>query len=304
MDAAMSISSPASKSKAKKKFSFRKVAMVDAVFLLAAYVLLSPVVGMPLYNKLVFFPFDQGEDVSVFIQQIQQQTGGKRTVLAINTPSGERLDGWYFKKEGAKKLVILSHGNGGNNKHRLLTSMILLKCDANVLVYDYRGFGKSTGSPTVPGIKEDGLAVYDYATRELGYKPQDIVVYGESLGCGVAAYIASHRQVGGVILQSGFSSLSSAAKSRLPWMWLYPQMAFNNIEMDNLSYVRGQHPPLLLVHGDQDAILPVSNSDTMFAQATQPTKYVKIKGAGHNDAVNFDVHLFATSVQSFIQSLQ
>jgi len=277
--------------------------MVDAVFLLAAYVLLSPVVGMPLYNKLMFFPFDQGEDVSVFIKQIQQQTGGKQSVLTIDTPSGERLNAWYFKKEGAKKLVILSHGNGGNIKHRLLTSMILLKCDTSVLVYDYRGYGVSTGSPTVPGIKEDGLAVYDYANKQLGYKPQEIVVYGESLGSGVTAYIASHRQVGGVILQSGFSSLSSAAKSRLPWMWLYPQMAFNNIEMDNLSYVRGQHPPLLLVHGDQDTILPVSNSDTMFAQASQPTKYLKIKGAGHNDAVNFDVRLFASSIQSFMQGL-
>jgi len=277
--------------------------LVDFIFLAVFYVFLSPLLGMPFYNKLLFFPFDSSEDVSGVLNQLETQTHAKRFVVNIATASGQTLNGWYFKAPGASKVFVVSHGNGGNIKHRILLSYLLLKCGANVLVYDYEGFGSSTGAPSVSAIKEDGLAAYDYAHKQLGYKPEDIIAYGESLGSGVASYIAQNRKVAGVVFQSGFSSLSSAAKTRLPWMNLYPPIAFANIEMDNLSYVRGPHPPVLLVHGADDVVLPVWHSDTMFAQASQPTKYVKIKGAGHNDAISLDARLFATTMQSFVQSL-
>ncbi len=107
--------------------------------------------------------------------------------------------------------------------------------------------------------------VYDYVRSVLHYEPKDIIVYGESLGGGVTTYIAEKRPVGAIVIQSGFSSLTDAAKDRLPWLHLYPKIAFAQIEMDNAAYLHGPHAPLLLVHGDKDTTLP-SRMQTRYLQ--------------------------------------
>lgn len=279
-----------------------RVSVFDCIALLCMYAALSPILGMGLYNHLIFFPMKPEVDLTKVFEGLEKMTTAKKIDVTIPSGKNEKLAGWYLKKEGASKLIIVSHGNGGSIDHRIVLLPSMLRCKTSVLMYDYRGYGKSTGEPTIDGIKEDGLSVYDYAKNELHYKPENIIVYGESLGSGVTTYIARNRTVGGIIIQSGFSSLSDAAKDRLPWLWLYPQLAFAGVELDNAGYLNGKHAPLLLVHGDKDAILPIKHAYKVIANASEPKTFVKVAGAGHNDVSTFDVKVFATALQNFVDA--
>lgn len=208
-----------------------------------------------------------------------------------------------FQKTECEKVILISHGNGGNINYRLSLALTLLGCGASVIMYDYEGYGQSTGEPSVPAIKRDGLAAYDYVKNNLHYQPKDIVLYGESLGSGVTVNIAAHRPAGGVIIQSGFASLSSAARERLPWIWIYPDFTLANFEMDNVAYLRGVHAPVLIIHGTEDLTLPVHHADTMFAEATEPKQFLRIKKAGHNNTHLLDAKLFTNAVTHFVATL-
>jgi uncharacterized protein len=280
-----------------------RVTKFDLLKLCVLYCALSPIAGMGLYNHLLFFPFKDTYDLRDAFAEIESATNSKKIDLTIPSGSDQKLDAWYFKKADSKKLFLVSHGNGGSIAHRILLIPTLLKCNGSVLLYDYEGYGKSTGEATIPAIKQDGLAAYDYARNKLHYAPQDIIVYGESLGSGVSTYIANNRTVGGIILQSGFASLSMAAKDRLPWFNLYPPIAFSGIELDNAGYLHGSHAPLLLVHGDNDMVVPIKHADKNFAEASQPKQLVKFVGAGHNDIYTLQPKLFATTIANFVSGL-
>ncbi|CAN5469325.1 alpha/beta hydrolase [soil metagenome] len=290
----------ATSDKPKEKVRWRMtVTKFDVVKLFILYLLLSPLCAMGLYNQLIFFPFKEKYDLTEIFTKIESAMNAKKIDLTI--PSGnEKLNAWYFKKADTKKIFIVSHGNGGSNAHRLTLVSPLLSARASVLLYDYEGYGESTGTPTIPAIKQDGLAVYDYVRNVLHYEPKDIIVYGESLGGGVTTYIAEKRPVSGIVIQSGFSSLTDAAKDRLPWLNLYPKFAFAAIEMDNAAYLHGRHAPLLLIHGDKDATLPIKHARKTFAEASQAKTFVIIEGAGHNDLATFNPKLFAAALSKLV----
>ncbi len=289
-----------SSDKPKEKVRWRMtVTKFDVVKLFILYMLLSPLCAMGLYNQLIFFPFKDKYDLTALITKIESAMNARKIDVTIASGK-EKLSAWYFKKTNAKKIFIVSHGNGGNNAHRLVLMAPLLSAGASVLLYDYEGYGESTGTPTIPAIKQDGLAVYDYVRNVLHYEPKDIIVYGESLGGGVTTYIAEKRPVSGIVIQSGFSSLTDAAKDRLPWLHLYPKFAFDGIEMDNAAYLHGTHAPLLLIHGDKDVTLPIKHAYKTFAEASEPKKFVTIEGAGHNDLATFNPKLFATSLSKLV----
>lgn len=293
------IDSNTSKPEEKMRWS-AKVTKSNLVTLLVCYVALSPVFGMGLYNHLLFFPFKENYDLKEVFAKIETATNSKKSDVTIASGK-EKLNGWLFKKSGAKKIILVSHGNGGEIAHRLLLVSPMLFANASVLLYDYEGYGRSTGQPSVAALKQDGLAAYDYVANELHYTPDNIVVFGESLGSGVTTYIAEHRKVAAVIIQSGFSSLSSAAKDRIFWLNFYPPVAFDGVEMDNLAYLRGAHPPVLLMHGDKDTVLPIKNGYKMLAEASDPKRFVKFDGCGHNDVCV--AKNFAPSLTQFISEL-
>ncbi len=293
-----------SSEKPKEKVRWRvTVTKFDLVKLLILYVALSPLCAMGLYNYLIFFPFKEHMDLTQIVSKIESAQNAKKSDVTISSGNGEKLDAWLFKKNGAKKIIIVNHGNGGNIDHRIVLVAPLLAANCSVLLYDYEGYGSSTGTPTIPHIKQDGLAVYDYVRNVLHYEPKDIILCGESLGCGVTTYIAQNRPAAAIIQQSGFASLTMAAKDRLFWLNMYPAIAFQTIEMDNAGYLHGAHPPLLILHGDQDMVIPIKHAYKTFAEASEPKKLVVIKGAGHNDIATLNPKLFAEPISEFVNKL-
>lgn len=237
------------------------------------------------------------------IKVISDRYGAKWSEERFNSADGTSLSGWYFKSPTAKKTFLVSHGNGGNIAHRILLIASLVHCGGSVFIYDYRGYGESEGKPSVDGIQLDGLAAYDFLTKEKNVSPSDIVLYGESLGCAVSSNIFSKHPVGGVILQSGFSSIQTAARDRLPWMWLYPDQFYPQRSLTNMVAYRGTHPPLLILHGEQDSILFPRYSKEVFAVASEPKQLVMLPTCGHNDVFVNDVKLCTGAVQRFLQKL-
>jgi fermentation-respiration switch protein FrsA (DUF1100 family) len=253
----------------------------DLIIIAAVYLALCPLWSLPLYEKLLFFPTQSidAKTTDFWLDQIVTKYGASKRDVSITSKAGHSLKGWLFLKPGAKKVVIVSHGNAGNISHRLILANALLACGVSVMLYDYRGYGQNSGAPSLAGICEDGLLAYDLLVDVMRVPPTDIIAYGESIGTGVACTIADNKVVGGVILQSGFPSLMYAAHDRLWFTWLYPEQWFSNL--DNLRMMRARHKPLLIIQGGKDMIFPMRYAEVLYKKASAPKELLKIPAMGH-----------------------
>jgi fermentation-respiration switch protein FrsA (DUF1100 family) len=258
------------------------------------YLLLSPIVAMPFYNTVIFHPFMTGDYSTTEIGGVKKQD------VFFKNSDGTRLHGWYFAKPGASKTVLLSHGNAGNITHRKDLCLLLISGGASVFIYDYSGFGLSGGSVSVDQCCKDSLAAYDHLTKELKVPADQIVLYGESIGTGFTSQVAAHRPCAAVILQSGFQSLPQIAREKIPVTWVYPDFMFTMNHLDTLSFVKGKHAPLLLIHGEQDNIIPCHNSKDLFAAASEPKAISLLPKAGHNDVPYNATYQCLTAITKFL----
>jgi hypothetical protein len=230
--------------------------------------------------------------------------GARKEVIDIATPDGNKLNAWLFKVPGSDKLTIVSHGNAGNISNRLYLANALVPAGSSVLIYDYRGYGLSTGTPSVKGILQDGLTAYDYVHKQLGYPADKILLYGESIGTGVTCNLACHRSCAAVILQSGISSLPAAGRFVFPFLWLYPDFIFAEPHLENVLRVKDIHVPILLLHGKVDHIVAFQNSEQMFAAANDPKQLVFLPHCGHNDMGVQDTRLFHDAISHFVAQVK
>jgi uncharacterized protein len=267
------------------------------VIMLAVYMVLSPVVAAPLYKGMLFQPdkYPLGQyDVGVI-------NGCRHTEHIMVTADGLKLHGWYFELPQAPKVILLSHGNAGNISNRQALIAGLLSAGASVFVYDYRGYGKSEGDPSLPGVCEDSRTAYAYLTHDLQVKPSRLVLYGESLGAAITCRLLKTVTCAGVILQSGFSSLKQAGVEQLGFLRCYPNFLFPQPDLDNVAILKKNHPPLLLLHGDLDGVLPFSHAQELYRQASPPKLLVKIPGAAHSNLCEFA--LYKESIEQFLASI-
>lgn len=280
----------------------RDVLVVEAIKLCGLLFLLSPMFAWPVYSKLLFFPDKTTRLPAGVFDKIADHYKAKWSEVCFPSANGKRLHAYYFALPGSARTALISHGNAGNSDFRSMLIANLLQCGLSVMIFDYQGYGKSEGEPTCEGICDDGLAAYDYLVNEKHLASDSIVLYGESLGCAVSMNTMQHRKVAGVIAQSGFSSLVTAARDRLPWLRLFPEASFP-IRFDNVQALKGEHPPVLLIHGEKDFILPCRYSEEMFAGASQPKTLLKLPNAGHNDLCVVDLPQYIAGVTGFLKAL-
>lgn len=269
------------KRKKYSKLSRPKRVMLELAKLAAIYVLFSPFVAKPLYDMMLFHPDKQSYaslNVQVF-KQLKQELGVDTLEFKIKLPDGNCLSARYFVRPGAKQTAIVSHGNAGNIDHRTILAAALLCCNLNVLLYDYEGYGASSGSTSIKAMIRDGVATYDYAVNELKLSPKNILVYGESIGTGVSVQISKQRPVAGIILQSGFSTLLDASRDFLFYLPMYPASWFENL--DNVEILKQKHPPLLILHGDHDNVIALRHAQKLYREAAPPKQMIELKQFGH-----------------------
>lgn len=156
----------------------------------------------------------------------------------------------------------------------------LLQPENSLFIYDYAGFGKSDGAPTIGGMMDDSRAAYDCLVDQLKIDQNTIVNYGGSLGSGPAALIASERPCAGLILFSSYTSLKAQARETFPFLKLYPDCLLTDTDFDTLTNVQRLNAPLFIAHGQFDYCIAVHHSDEIFVAAHNPKTYFRL-GSGH-----------------------
>lgn len=249
-------------------------------------ILKKPILLIPLAGVIIFFCFySQIENFFVFhpqtnLDMLPDQLGLTYDSASFEAKDGTKLHGWFFPLPEKSPVILFCHGNAGNICHRLPNIKRLLGQGFQVFIYDYRGYGKSKGSPSREGVYLDGLAAYDYLTNHLGISPDRIVLFGRSLGGAVATEIALKRKVKCLILESAFTSTKDMAKTMPLFALLSP---FLPAHYNNLKKIEHITVPKLIIHGNMDEIIPFSMGERLFQAAPEPKVFHAVKGAGHND---------------------
>ena len=224
-------------------------------------------------NFFVFFP-DRAHDST------PDRFGLNYQDVFFEASDGKRLHGWFFPLPGNPPVVLFCHGNAGNISHRLENVRLLVDRGLQVFIFDYRGYGKSTGRPSEKGIYKDGLGAYDDLVKRIGILPGRIIVFGRSLGAAVALEVALSRKVKCLVMESAFTSTKDMAKTMFLFNVLSPLLPAH---YDNLSKISLLQVPKLFVHGREDDIVPFSMGRKLFDAAKPPKFFYALDGAGHND---------------------
>ena len=198
--------------------------------------------------------------------------------LTVAAEDGVELRGWWIRTRGERALLFF-HGNAGNIGDRLDRARILCeRLGLDVFLVDYRGYGQSQGSPSEEGLYRDARAIHGAATAR-GFRPENIVIFGESLGSAVAIQLAIDRPSGAVVLETPFLSLAAMAKEHYPFV---PTFLLRS-RYDNAAKIPGVASPKLFLVAERDEIVPPEQGLQLFELAKEPKSLSVIPGAGHND---------------------
>jgi len=198
----------------------------------------------------------------------------------ITAEDGTQIHGWYCPAEKPKAVVLYCHGNGGNLAGRASTLQFLQeKMGVSVLIFDYRGYGRSEGKATVAGAMADARAARAELAKLAKVNESDIVLFGRSLGGAIAVQLAADAPPRGLIVESSFSSLREVASGHFPKLaWLVAKNKLNSVQA--IAEVRC---PLLQCHGDADRVISYKSGRRLFTAAKHPKRFVTLAGVGHND---------------------
>ena len=213
------------------------------------------------------------------------------------TADGVKINAFYHHNPSAKQVLLWFHGNAENIGYGLPQLRALATIGVNILAVDYRGYGKSEGKPDEKGVYQDADAAYEYLIQQRHFQPEDIFIYGHSLGGAVAVNLASRRPCGGLIIQSSFTNARAMARRML----MIPLIEYAVISrFDSLQSIRHVHAPILIVHGTRDEVVPFKMGQLLFAAAPEPKRFYPIENAGHNDVMEIGGRSYLASLKQFI----
>lgn len=216
------------------------------------------------------------------------------SVIKLRTTDGETITAKFYENDSAVFTILFSHGNaediGG------IEPFILRLRDKgfSVLVYDYRGYGTSEGSPSETNTYKDIDAAYRYLTEDRNIPSTRIIVHGRSLGGGVATDLAAREPVGGLILESTFTS-ASRVLSRIKIL------PFDKFE--SINKITSVTCPVMVIHGTEDRTIPFHHGETLFKAGRDPRTFFWVEGAGHNNLFNRAGDRYLTAIRDFADSL-
>ncbi|KAB2939739.1 MAG: alpha/beta hydrolase [Hyphomicrobium sp.] len=230
------------------------------------------VAAFVLQRRLMYFPDPERVAPASFNLQ-----GVKERV--IDAPDGVRLVSWYAPAAPGQPTLLYFHGNAGNLASRSERVRRFIGRGYGVLFLSYRGYGGSTGSPSERTNVADARLAYETLIKD-GIEPDDIIVYGESLGSGVAVQLAADNAVGGLVLDAPYTSIVDVAALAYPYLPVRPFMFDRYETMRHLPRVKA---PLLVMHGEDDRVIPVDMGKAIYAAAKAPKEIVTFPRAGHSD---------------------
>ncbi|HRK33595.1 MAG TPA: alpha/beta hydrolase [Candidatus Hydrogenedentes bacterium] len=210
----------------------------------------------------------------------------------------ERTHGWFIPHPNPGGVVLFSHGNGGTIADRLEHFAMIRELGFSVFAYDYGGYGKSTGEPSESRCYADALAAWNYLTQSRKISPATIVLYGESLGGGVACELAMETQPRALVLQNTFLSVVKRAKEVYPIIPV-DRLLKHRFENDvKLPYIK---VPVLIIHSPDDTIIPFHHGVGLYELAREPKSFLELAG-DHNECIYRSEQRFKDGLREFLSS--
>ena len=248
----------------------RLVRIVRPLLIAGVLLLVLPVL---FEKRLIYHPIRDHEVTA-------RELGLDHENVTLVAEDGVRLDAVFLPAKDSRVTVLFTHGNAGNLSHRLDRTIFLqARLGADVLLFDYRGYGRSEGSPDEDGTYRDARAAYRWLTEERKVAADRLVLFGESLGSAIALDLAVSRPCRALVLEAPFTSVPDMARVVFPFL----PRSFVRTQYDNLDKVRRLRVPLLVLHGERDEIVPFAQGRRLFEAAPEPKRFFPIPGAGHND---------------------
>lgn len=235
------------------------------------------------------------------IMRVPAQAGLDAEELTIETEDGELLHGWWIPARATRiGHILFCHGNGGNVGDRVAHAACLTAAGFDVLLFDYRGFGQSTGRPSEEGTYLDAAAALGAAVRRPEVDRSRVFYLGESLGGAVALALALESPPRGLIVQSTFTSVRATARRHYP---LIPSRLVPDA-YPSLRRIGQLRAPLLVLHGDRDEVVPVGHGTALFEAAPEPKRIHIFEGLGHNDLIERRACEYATELESWASAIE
>lgn len=270
--------------------------MNNILYILLAVVLLYVVLAAYVFfmqPRMIYYPDMPGRAVDITPEAV----GLDYEDIKLSTKDGETLHGWFVPHPSAQATLLFCHGNAGNISHRLDSIQLFHGLGLNVLIFDYRGYGLSSGTTTEQGTYRDVDAAWNHLVEERGIPPESIILFGRSLGAAVIADLAARTRPGAVILESAFSSVPDMAARIYPWL---PVRWLASYRYDNADKIRKIQAPVLVIHSRGDDIIPFEQGERLFSLANEPRQMLELEG-GHNDGFHVSRDRYRPAVRDFIR---
>ena len=236
--------------------------------LAAGYFLLVILVYV-LQGQLVYHPQKQ-------IPYTPNNVGLSYDNITFSTQDGLTLHGWFVEARNSDFTVLYFHGNAGNISGRLQTIQLLNELGLNVFIFDYRGYGKSEGTPSEEGTYKDATAAWNYLSNDKHIEPSKLIIMGRSLGGAVASWLTVQKNPAAVIIESTFTSAADLGADIYPWL---PVRWMLKYEYNTLQNIKKIKVPLFMAHSVDDEIVPYHHGEKLFKAANEPKRFIKLRGS-------------------------
>jgi fermentation-respiration switch protein FrsA (DUF1100 family) len=240
-------------------------------------------------GSMLFFPLKE-------IEATPHAIGLDYQELTLHTKDGVDISAWYVHAENARGYVLFCHGNAGNISHRLDSIRIFHNLGLGVLIFDYRGYGRSKGAPDEEGTYRDAEAALDYLVTSLRVPPEKIILFGRSLGSAVAAETALRKKAGALIMESAFTSVPDLGSTFYPYL---PVRLLSKYRYASIEKVGRTNIPKLFIHSPEDEIIPYEQGMRLLERASEPKQFLQIIG-GHNEGFMLSGTTYVNGLNDFL----
>ncbi|MCF6295790.1 MAG: lysophospholipase [Flavobacteriaceae bacterium] len=237
-------------------------------------------IGASLYflqEKLIFLPTTLPQDYAYNFSYPFEE-------LFLKSDDGAVINAIHFKTEKPKGVILYFHGNAGDLSRWGIITEFFVEKNYDVLVMDYRTYGKSSGTLSEQALYNDAQLCYDYLLKH--YQESEITIYGRSIGTGMATHLASGNQPNRLILEAPFYSLADVAKHRFP---VFPVKRLLKYNFPSYQYIQDVKCPIIIFHGTEDNVIPYTSGENLYNSIVQKEKlFFTIENGGHNNLMEFD----------------
>lgn len=216
--------------------------------------------------------------------------------VTFSTADGLELHGWFVPGAQMRPVLLFFHGNAGNISHRLESLLLFHELELSILIFDYRGYGKSDGAPSEYGTYRDAEAAWRFLREVRGVAAEDILLFGRSLGGAVATWLATQVTPGGLIIESSFTSIPDLAARIYPFL---PVRWLARIRYNNKERITRVQCPVLVIHSQDDELIPIAHGRALFESAQEPKRLLVIRG-GHNEGFLVSVDRYLRGIADFV----